>query len=152
MHKGELSLTRRFRAISLFVLWILLLVFVIPWVGAKATLIGVENKMITENVLNSSILWLDFGGFMITFLIICLAFLLSFGKSQNGKYLIWGVAVLLLATPFSDQVGFVYAISVGDGFAWMMALVLFPIIAGVGLMLLLIGIFKKNEGRSSTFS
>ncbi|UFT99629.1 hypothetical protein KO561_01235 [Radiobacillus kanasensis] len=75
------------------------------------------------------------------------AYQLSAGKSNKRKYMVWGVALMLAISPFlSFAIGLTYASIVENGWAIPgTILILFPIIFIIGLIMLLIGIFKKKE-------
>ncbi|WP_085507276.1 hypothetical protein [Thalassobacillus devorans] len=74
------------------------------------------------------------------------AHFLSAGKSVKRKYVVWGTTVLFVIAPFlSFLIGIIFANIVGDGFAGgMMMAVCFAVIFLIGLVVLLMGIVKKQ--------
>ncbi|MEH7306069.1 hypothetical protein [Neobacillus drentensis] len=73
------------------------------------------------------------------------AYQLSKGKSKKRKYIVWGITSMVAIAPFlSFSIGLTYAIIVRNGWAAMIMLYLFPIIFILGLIMLLVGIFKKK--------
>ncbi len=74
------------------------------------------------------------------------AFQLSEGKSKKGRYIIWGFTIMLAIAPFlSFLIGVIYGIMVRNSWAALLMMYLFPSMFIIGLIVLLIGIFKKNE-------
>ncbi|MFT4414389.1 hypothetical protein ACLM5H_11070 [Fredinandcohnia humi] len=74
-----------------------------------------------------------------------LAYQLCNGKSKRRKYIIWGITTMVAIAPFlSFSIGLTYAIIVENGWAALIMWYLFPIMFIIGLVLLLVGIFKKN--------
>ncbi|WML44843.1 hypothetical protein [Neobacillus sp. PS3-40] len=74
------------------------------------------------------------------------AYKLCKGKSKKRKYIIWGIATMIAIAPFlSFSIGLTYAIIVGNGWAALIMWYLFPIIFIIGLIMLLVGIFKKER-------
>lgn len=74
------------------------------------------------------------------------AFQLGKGKSKKRKYIVWGIATMVAIAPFlSWLIGITYGISVGSGFAAMGIMVMmFAFLFLIGLISLLIGIFRKE--------
>lgn len=73
----------------------------------------------------------------------------SKGKSKKRKYIIWGITIMVAIAPFlSFSIGLTYAWIVRDGWAGMLMFVLFPIIFFLGLIVLLIGVFKEKRRES----
>jgi hypothetical protein len=70
----------------------------------------------------------------------------SRGMSERRKLMIWGIAIMFGIAPFlSWLVGISVGVYVGDGFAGAGAMVmLFGILFLIGLITLLVGIFKKS--------
>ncbi|MBP2080146.1 hypothetical protein [Oceanobacillus polygoni] len=89
-------------------------------------------------------------GYLITLFSVSTACLLSVGKIKKRKYQIWGITIMLpISAPLAYSIGFNYAIYTGDGFAALLMLYVFPFLFTTGLIILLIGIFKKDETRLS---
>ncbi|MRH41263.1 hypothetical protein GH741_01080 [Aquibacillus halophilus] len=70
------------------------------------------------------------------------------GKPKRTKYIIRGITLIVLS-PFTALVvgAIIELLSLGAGGGWMMVISLFyltPVLFVVGLILLLIGIFKKD--------
>ncbi|MCQ9283253.1 hypothetical protein NQ129_15795 [Priestia aryabhattai] len=76
---------------------------------------------------------------------------LSQGKSAKRKYIVWGTTTILIIAPFfSWAVSILFAISQEEGFAGVaLMMLLFPFFFLVGLVTLLIGIFKKENVNKS---
>lgn len=74
------------------------------------------------------------------------AILLSRGQSMKKKYIIWGIATMLVIAPlFSWLVGILYGIHVRSGFAaGGLMIIMFPILFILGIILLVKGILKKE--------
>jgi len=72
--------------------------------------------------------------------------LLSRGQSMKKKYIIWGIATMLVIAPlFSWLAGILYGISVSSGFAaGGLMIIMFPILFIMGIILLVKGILKKE--------
>ncbi|MFF3099892.1 hypothetical protein [Viridibacillus arvi] len=67
-------------------------------------------------------------------------------QSLKKKYIIWGLVTMFIFTPFVGWlISIAVAIAVGDGFAGVgMLMLLLPSFFIIGLILTLIGIFKKS--------
>ncbi|WP_285396376.1 hypothetical protein [Lysinibacillus sp. fls2-241-R2A-57] len=80
------------------------------------------------------------------------AFMISLGKSNKKKYIIWGITMMLVIAPlFSWGVSTLYGVYEGEGFASVaLMMVMFPLLFLIGLVLLLIGIFKKGKWLGQT--
>jgi hypothetical protein len=92
-------------------------------------------------------------GVALTVLVLGLMFAsgLSQGKSAKRKYIVWGTSTILIITPFfSWIVSILFGINQGDGFAAVgLMMLLFPLFFLIGLITLLIGIFKKGNTNKS---
>ncbi|WHY99292.1 hypothetical protein [Peribacillus simplex] len=85
-------------------------------------------------------------GYGIAFIGALVAYQLSKGKSKKRKHIVWGIALMLAISSFlSFAVGLTYAFIVGNGWAALIMWYLFPIGFIIGLIMLLVGIFKKKE-------
>ncbi|MES5266770.1 hypothetical protein [Priestia megaterium] len=76
---------------------------------------------------------------------------LSQGRSTKRKYIVWGTTTILIIAPFfSWTVSILFGINQGDGFAAAgLMMLLFPIFFLIGIVTLLIGIFKKESTNES---
>lgn len=76
---------------------------------------------------------------------------LSQGKSAKRKYIVWGTTIILIITPFfSWIVSILFGINQGDGFAAVgLMMLLLPLFFLIGVVTLLIGIFKKDNMNKS---
>ncbi|MFE3897528.1 MULTISPECIES: hypothetical protein [unclassified Priestia] len=75
-----------------------------------------------------------------------IAYQLSKGKTKKRKYIVWGIALMLAIAPFlSFAIGLTYAVIAENGWAALIMWYIFPIIFVIGLIVLLMGIFKKKE-------
>jgi hypothetical protein len=92
-------------------------------------------------------------GVALTVLVVGLMFAsgLSQGKSAKRKYIVWGTTTILIIAPFfSWVVSILFAISQEEGFAGVaLMMLLFPFFFLIGLVTLLIGIFKKESMNKS---
>lgn len=85
-------------------------------------------------------------GYLLALIGALLAYLLSKGKSSKRKYIAWGIALMTLVSPsLSFSIGLTYAVIHHDGWAGMIMFAIFPVIFIIGLIVLLIGIFKRNK-------
>ncbi|MED4013307.1 hypothetical protein P4606_21785 [Priestia aryabhattai] len=88
-------------------------------------------------------------GIALTVLVLGLMFAsrLSQGKSAKKKYIVWGTTIILIITPFfSCVVSILFSINQGDGFAEVGLMMLsLPLFFLIGVLTLLIGIFKKDN-------
>ncbi|MFF2874709.1 hypothetical protein ACFVR2_00145 [Gottfriedia sp. NPDC057991] len=81
-----------------------------------------------------------------------LALVFTIRQSRKRKYIIWGIANLVVIGPFlSFAIGITYAIVKGDGWAGMLMWVLYPIIFLIGLIQLIIGIFMKKSSDKNIY-
>ncbi|QTL52552.1 hypothetical protein [Priestia aryabhattai] len=77
-----------------------------------------------------------------------IAYQLSKGKTKKRKDIVWGIALMLTIAPFlSFAIGLTYAVIAENGWAALIMWYIFPVIFVIGLIVLLIGIFKKKEQR-----
>ncbi|MBT2569333.1 hypothetical protein [Planococcus sp. ISL-110] len=84
-------------------------------------------------------------GYAIALVGVFLALLFSEGKSKRTKYKIWGTALMIPISPaLSFALGRHYAIIEQNGWAALIMFYIFPIIFISGLIMLLVGIFKKE--------
>lgn len=76
--------------------------------------------------------------------------MVSLGKSNKKKYIIWGITMMLVIAPlFSGVVSILYGRYAGEGFAAVaLMMVMFPLLFLTGLVLLLLGILKKGKAKS----
>ncbi|WP_144838650.1 hypothetical protein [Metaplanococcus flavidus] len=85
-------------------------------------------------------------GYVIAFTGAFAAFLLSINKPKNKKYKVWGIALMIPISPaFAFATGRTYAILTENGWAALVMWYIFPFIFIVGLVMLLVGIFNKEE-------
>lgn len=85
-------------------------------------------------------------GYGIAFIGAVTAFLLSVDRPKNNKYKIWGLALMVPISPaLAFAIGRTYALIVENGWAALIMWYIFPVIFIIGLVLLLVGIFKKEE-------
>lgn len=85
-------------------------------------------------------------GYFIALIGAFIAYQLSVGKSKGLKYKVWGIALMLpISASLSFSIGLTYAVIVRDGWSALITVYIFPIIFIIGLVLLLVGIFNKEE-------
>lgn len=85
-------------------------------------------------------------GYVITLLAAVVAYLLSQGKSIRRKYIVWGIALMVPISPaLAFSVGLTYARIVHNGWAALIMWYIFPIVFIIGLIMLLVGIFKRAQ-------
>jgi MFS family permease len=86
-------------------------------------------------------------GYGIAFIGALVAYLLSEGKAKKRKYIVWGITLMLVISPFlSFAIGLTYGFTVENGWAIPgTIIILFPIGFIIGLIMLLVGVFKKKE-------
>lgn len=74
------------------------------------------------------------------------AYQLGIGKSRKRKLIIWGVTTMIAIAPFfSFAIGLTFAFIFRSGWAALLMWYLFPIIFIIGLIMVLVGIFKEKE-------
>ena len=79
-----------------------------------------------------------------------IAYQLSKGKTKKRKYIVWGIALMLTIAPFlSFAIGLTYAVIAENGWAALIMWYIFPIIFVIGLIVLMIGIFKREERKEA---
>ena len=85
-------------------------------------------------------------GAAILLMVIVYAVMLSKEVRKKTKRIIFGITTMLVIAPLlSWLLGIGYGVYEGDGFAGMgVMMILFPILFLVGLVILLVGIFKKE--------
>ncbi len=76
-----------------------------------------------------------------------IAYYLSENKSKKRKYIVWGIALMVAISPFlSFAIGLTYGMIAKNRWAIpAIIIILFPIGFITGLIMLLVGIFKKTE-------
>ncbi|MGP4108828.1 hypothetical protein [Virgibacillus sp. L01] len=85
-------------------------------------------------------------GYGIAFIGVLVAYQLSVGKPKNKKYKVSGIALMVPISPaLSFAIGLTYAVIVESGWAALIMWYIFPFIFIIGLVMLLVGIFKKEE-------
>ena len=79
-----------------------------------------------------------------------IAYQLSKEKTKKRKYIVWGIALMLAIAPFlSFAIGLTYAVIAKNGWAALIMWYIFPIIFVIGLIVLVIGIFKREERKEA---
>ncbi|MFF2754124.1 hypothetical protein ACFVR1_10320 [Psychrobacillus sp. NPDC058041] len=75
-----------------------------------------------------------------------LGFILTLKKSIKRKLIIWGLITMFIITPFLGWIiSIIVGIIEGDGFAAVgMMMLLFPLFFVIGLVLLIVGIVRKE--------
>lgn len=140
--KGGIDMNENVKKVLLSILFILLVLFSVPWLTMLAFILGFWDGV------EKSDIWLSplYSGYMITLISLSIAVLLSLGKSKKVKYRIWGVILMIpISLPLAYSMGLTYAILEENPWATMILLFIFPVIFIIGLVLLLVGIFKKSE-------
>jgi|SRR5690625_4968302 len=85
-------------------------------------------------------------GYVITLLGAVIAYLLSQDKSIKRKYVVWGLAFMVpISQALAFSVGLTYARIVENAWAALIMWYIFPILFLIGLIMLLVGIFKKDK-------
>lgn len=86
-------------------------------------------------------------GYVFAFIGALAAYHLSEGKSKKRKYIVWGITLMLVISPLlSFQIGLTYGLIIKDLWAVPATIIiLFSIGFIIGLIILLIGVFKKKE-------
>ncbi|MGG2112878.1 hypothetical protein ABFY60_20675 [Lysinibacillus pakistanensis] len=73
-------------------------------------------------------------------------FQLSEGRSEKGKFIVWGIITMIVFAPFlSFLIGVTFGMMARNGWAISMMMFLSPVIFVIGLIILLLGIYKSNE-------
>jgi len=78
-------------------------------------------------------------------LIVSIVFIICLGKSKKTTFIIWGITLMVVIAPlFAWVVSILYGIKEGDGFAAVgLMVILFPFLFLIGLVIFLVGVFKK---------
>ena len=78
---------------------------------------------------------------------LAIAYQLSKSKSKKRKYIVWGITTMLAIAPlFSWLISITYASIEGSGWAGVAMMgIMLPILFLVGLVILLVGVFRKKE-------
>lgn len=85
-------------------------------------------------------------GYVIAFIGAFVAALISINKSKKNKLKIWGIALMVPISPaLAFAIGRHYAVIVENGWAALIMFYIFPFIFIIGLVMLLVGMFKKEE-------
>ncbi|QPQ29255.1 hypothetical protein [Lysinibacillus sp. JNUCC 51] len=87
--------------------------------------------------------------FVIALLIVLVGLIAGFqlteGRSEKGNYIVWGIITMIAFAPFlSFVIGVMYGIVVKNSWATSIMMYLSPIIFVIGLIILLLGIYKKR--------
>lgn len=73
---------------------------------------------------------------------------LSEDKSEKRKYKVWDIALMLPISPaLAFSLGLTYAVLTKSGWSALIMWFIFPVIFIIGLVMLLVGIFKKSEAK-----
>jgi len=134
-------MNNKWRIIMLSVLFILLIIFVVPWLRFAAFVIFPNSFFGKQDIMISPL----YLGYIITLLTAAIAYILCIGKSNKSKYKVWGVAIIIpISLPLAYSIGLTYAFIEGNPWATMLMIVVFPALFIIGLISLLVGIFKKD--------
>ncbi|KMY28125.1 hypothetical protein [Lysinibacillus xylanilyticus] len=90
--------------------------------------------------------------FVIALLIVLVGLIAGFqlteGRSEKGNYIVWGIITMIAFAPFlSFVIGVMYGIVVKNSWATSIMMYLSPIIFVIGLIILLLGIYKNDKGK-----
>ncbi|MHA6252945.1 hypothetical protein [Oceanobacillus sp. CAU 1775] len=86
-----------------------------------------------------------FGGYVVAAIGAALAHYYSKDKSKKRKYKLWGLALIVFSAPLSISMGYTLVFLAQNGWAVGIVFYLFPIGFITGLVMLLVGIFRKEE-------
>lgn len=142
-------MNQKLRIILLSVLFIILLLFIVLWLRIAVFIIFPDSSFGKQDILISPL----YLGYFITLLTVGIVYLLSMQKSNKIKYRVWGIAIMVpISLPLAYSIGITYAYIEGNPWATSILIVVFPVIFIIGLIILLIGIFKKDELRNANLS
>ncbi|MEI3604993.1 hypothetical protein SPD48_04765 [Pseudogracilibacillus sp. SE30717A] len=128
--------------VILCILFVLLGFFVVMWLRFAVFIVSPDNSFAKQDILISPL----YLGYLITFASAPIAYLLGMDKSTKNKYRIWGIAIMLpISLPLSYSLGITYSFIVRSPWGTLLMLYIFPLVFIVGVILLLVGIFKKEE-------
>ncbi|MFJ5564177.1 hypothetical protein [Lysinibacillus xylanilyticus] len=90
--------------------------------------------------------------FVIALLIVLVGLIAGFqlteGRSEKGNYIVWGIITMIAFAPFlSFVIGVMYGIVIKNSWATSIMMYLSPIIFVIGLIILLLGIYKNDKGK-----
>ncbi|MFD2130853.1 hypothetical protein ACFSKI_06330 [Pseudogracilibacillus auburnensis] len=128
--------------VILCILFVLLGFFVVMWLRFAAFIVSLDNSFAKQDILISPL----YLGYLITFASTPIAYLLGMDKSKKNKYRVWGIAIMFpISLPLSYSIGITYSFIVRTPWGTLLMLYIFPLVFIVGVILLLVGIFKKEE-------
>ncbi|RIU95072.1 hypothetical protein D1864_02890 [Oceanobacillus picturae] len=85
-------------------------------------------------------------GYFITLISLPIAYIFSMSRSKKSKFKIWGIFLMVpISLPLAYSIGLTYSLIVRNPWATMLMFYIFPLIFIAGLILLCVGVFKKNE-------
>lgn len=126
----------------LCILFVLFGFFVFMWLRFAVFIVSPNNLFAKQNILISPL----YLGYLITLVSAIIVYLLVMGKSKRNKYRIWGIAIMLpISLPLSYSIGITYSIIVENSWGTIVMLYVFPLVFFVGVILLLVSLFKKEE-------
>lgn len=122
-------------------LFVMLIFFIVPWLRFAGFIMGYDSLFAKQDIRISPL----YLGYIITLISVSIACLLGIGKPKKYKFRIWGSFIMIpIALPLAYSMGITYAIIEGSPWATMVMFVIFPVLFLLGLVLLLVGIFKKS--------
>lgn len=128
----------------MIILFTLVILFVVTWLISDS-LVFSSDISFAQRVIMTAPLYL---GYLITLVSIGTSYLYGIGKTNKSKYKIWGIAIMLpISFPLAYSIATTYTIIIENPFALLLILYVFPILFALGLILLSVGTFKKNEER-----
>lgn len=134
-------MNKKVRIVILSVLTISLMILVIPWLRFLVFIVYPDSFFAERNIIISPIIL----GYLITLLTILIAYLLTRGMPKKRKYKVWGIAIILpISIPLAYSIGKTYAVILGNPWASLLMFYAFPVIFLIGLIMLLVGVFKKE--------
>ncbi|WP_232225540.1 hypothetical protein [Oceanobacillus manasiensis] len=137
-------MNKKFKVVLLCTLFVLLLFFLVPWLRFESFIIGLEGPFAKQDIMISPL----YLGYLITLICLPIAYIFSMGRSKKSKFRIWGIFIMVpISLPLAYSLGITYSLIVRNPWATMLMFYIFPLIFITGLILLGVGVFKKNEVR-----
>ncbi len=135
-------MNKKLKVVLLCTLFVLLLFFLVPWLRFASFIYGSESPFAKQDIMISPL----YLGYFITLISLSLAFFLSMGRSKKSKFRIWGIFIMVpISLPLAYSIGITYSLIVRNPWATMLMFYIFPLIFIAGLILLCVGVCKKNE-------
>lgn len=135
-------MNKKLKVVLLCTLFVLLLFFLVLWLRFASFIYGSESPFAKQDIMISPL----YLGYFITLISLPIAYIFSMSRSKKSKFKIWGIFLMVpISLPLAYSIGLTYSLIVRNPWATMLMFYIFPLIFIAGLILLCVGVFKKNE-------